>query len=199
MLLLAILGIRGFYQVTTAFPPRFIFLIGPGIIIIPALFLTKKGKAFIDSLALPKLTLIHIGRIPVEITLYYLCLAKVIPVMMTFEGNNYDVLSGLTAAVIYYLVFIAGRGGYKMLLVWNCISLALLLNVLVIAILSAPTPFQLFAFAQPNIGVSYFPFVWLPGIIVPLVLLAQLAAIRQLLIKLKGKPASRPSLMVGTN
>jgi hypothetical protein len=41
-------------------------------------------------------------------------------------------------------------------------------------------PFQQFAFDQPNIAVLYFPFIWLPSCVVPLVLLSHLAAIRQL-------------------
>lgn len=185
MLLLSALGLSGFYQVNTALPPRFIFLIGPGILLILCLFLIKQGRVFIDSLSLKGLTLLHVARIPVEITLYYICLAKLIPEVMTFEGYNYDILSGVSAAAIYYFVFIAKKGGYRMLLAWNLLCLGLLLNIMIIAILSAETPFQRLAFDQPNIGVTYFPYVWLPGIIVPLVLLAHLAGIRQLIIKVK--------------
>jgi hypothetical protein len=195
MLLLTALGLTGFYQETNVFPPRFIFLIGPGILVILALFLTEKGRAFIDSLSLKQLTLLHIARIPVEITLYYICLARLIPVTMTFEGYNYDILSGITAAVIYYIAFISQKGGYKILLVWNFICLGLLLNVVIIAILSAQTPFQRLAFDQPNTGVTYFPYVWLPGVIVPLVLLSHLAGIRQLLLKLKRNHAGKPALL----
>jgi hypothetical protein len=39
---------------------------------------------------------------------------------------------------------------------------------------------QQIAFDQPNIGVMYFPFVWLPACIVPLVLLSHLASLYQL-------------------
>ena len=76
MLLLSVLGLSGFYQVNTALPPRLIFLIGPGILMILVLFLTKKGRAFIDSFSLKELTLLHIARIPVEIVLYYISLAE---------------------------------------------------------------------------------------------------------------------------
>ncbi|HVF96549.1 MAG TPA: hypothetical protein VM871_04480, partial [Flavisolibacter sp.] len=38
-----------------------------------------------------------------------------------------------------------------------------------------------FAFDQPNIAVLYFPFIWLPSFIVPVVLLSHLVCIRQLL------------------
>jgi hypothetical protein len=65
-------------------------------------------------------------------------------------------------------------------LLWNFICLGLLVNIIVNAVLSAPFPFQQFGFSQPNIAVLYFPYVWLPCGIVPLVLLSHLAVIRQL-------------------
>jgi hypothetical protein len=40
---------------------------------------------------------------------------------------------------------------------------------------------QQFAITQPNIAVQYFPFNWLPSVVVPLVLFSHLASIQQLL------------------
>ncbi len=100
---------------------------------------------------------------------------------MTFEGRNFDILSGLTAPFIFYFVFIKKTFGRRILLIWNFICLGLLINIVINAILSAPFQFQKFAFDQPNIAILYFPFVWLPGFIVPLILFSHLAAIRQLL------------------
>jgi hypothetical protein len=59
--------------------------------------------------------------------------------------------------------------------IWNWICLALLLNIVVRAVLSAPSPIQQFAFDQPNIAILHFPFVFLPGFIVPAVLFCHLA------------------------
>lgn len=100
---------------------------------------------------------------------------------MTFEGRNFDMLSGLTAPLIFYTGFAKNRVHKKLLLFWNLICLALLINIVVIAVLSAPFAFQLFSFEQPNIAILYFPFVWLPGVVVPLAALSHLASIRQLL------------------
>ena len=70
-----------------------------------------------------------------------------------------------------------------MILLWNFIALVLLINIVVNAVLSAPFPFQQFAFDQPNIAVLYFPFVLLPAFIVPIVLFGHLVSIRQLVRK----------------
>lgn len=102
---------------------------------------------------------------------------------MTFEGSNFDMLSGLSAPVIYYFGYIKKNLNKRIILIWNVICLGLLINIVITAILSSPFPFQQFAFDQPNIAVLYFPFIWLPCCIVPLVLLSHLAAIRQLLKK----------------
>ncbi len=183
LLIQAGIGLSGFYQNFDAVPPRFIFLLAPGFVIAALLFLTKGGKTFIQSLDLKWLTLLHTVRVPVELVLFYIFLGDLIPEDMTFEGKNFDIISGLTAPLIYMVAFRGGGVKRKLLLFWNAISLGLLINILTIAVLSAKTPFQQIAFDQPNIGVMYFPLVWLPSVIVPLVLISQLASISKLLAK----------------
>ncbi len=181
----AAMSISGFYQNTQAMPPRFGLLVLPPVLLIITLFATEKGRQFIDSLDVKTLTMFHIIRIPVEIVLFWLFLHKGIPQLMTFEGRNFDILSGLTAPIIYYLGFVKQNLSRNVLLIWNFVCLGLLINIVANAALSIPTPFQQFGFEQPNIAVLHFPFVWLPGCLVPMVLLAHLVNIRRLLLKNK--------------
>lgn len=186
------IGLSGFYTVTDTIPPRFILLLGPPLIFIVGLFTLPQGRKFLDSLQASYLTILHIIRVPVELVLFGLCMYKAIPTLMTFEGRNLDILSGLSAPVIWYLAYRTKQMGRTGLLVWNLTCLALLFNIVVIAILSGPFRFQQFAFDQPNIGLLYFPFVWLPACVVPLVLLSHLAALRQLLKKSESKLVVAP-------
>jgi hypothetical protein len=55
-----------------------------------------------------------------------------------------------------------------------------LFNIVLTAILSAPLPIQQLAFEQPNIAVLYFPFTFLPGFIVPIVLFSHLVVISKI-------------------
>jgi hypothetical protein len=181
MTIVAVLGITGFYRVEDSIPPRFLFLLFPGLLFTLFVFSTRKGRSFSDELSLKWLTLLHVIRIPVELVLYGVYLGGLIPDLMTFDGHNYDILSGISAPLVYYAVFVRNWMGRKALLVWNFACLALLINILTIAVLSAQTPIQQLAFDQPNIGVTYFPFVWLPAVIVPIVFYAHLATIRQLI------------------
>jgi hypothetical protein len=183
------LGRTDFYDNQTALPPRFIVLIFPPFALIIITFLTSNGKKFIDSLNLKHLTLLHTIRIPVELTLYYLFIAKVIPQIMTFEGRNFDIVAGFTAPFIFYFGFIKNKISDKLLIVWNVVSLALLVNIIVIALLSAKTPLQQFEFDQPNIALGHFPFNWLPSIIVPLVLFSHLTSLRQIITRHKKTTA----------
>ncbi len=181
LILQTIISRTGFYQNTLSIPPRFILLVLPPILFILVLFVTKRGQRFIDNLKEDILTLLHIVRIPVEIVLLWLFLNKTVPQLMTFEGRNFDILSGLSAPLIYYFGYKKNRLNNTILLAWNFICLGLLLNIVINAVLSTPFAFQQFAFDQPNIAVLYFPFVWLPCCIVPIVLFSHLVLIRQLL------------------
>jgi hypothetical protein len=187
MLLQGIAGYSLFYTHTKGLPPRFLLLIGPALIAIIVLFTTGKGRAYLDKLHTPSLILMNVVRIPVELVLYWLFVQKTVPQVMTFEGNNLDILSGLTAPLIWYLTRRQQNG--RLLLAWNIICLALLVNIVTRAVLAAPFQFQQIAFDQPNTGVLYFPFVWLPGVIVPLVLLGHLVMIRKLVYRKKSAAA----------
>ena len=177
----AVIALTNFYTVTDTIPPRFLLLVMPPILFIILLFATNKGRIFIDSLDIKALTLLHIVRVPVEIVLFRLFIYIMIPELMTFEGRNFDVISGISAPLIYYFGFVQKQLSNKIIIIWNVLCLMLLFNIVINAVFSAPFPFQKFAFDQPNIAILYFPFNWLPSCVVPLVLFSQLAAIRQLI------------------
>lgn len=177
MLLQTVISITGFYADTSSLPPRFLLLVMPPMVFIVILFSTGRGRMLIGSLDIKYLTILNIIRIPVELVLFWLFVHKTIPQLMTFEGRNFDILSGVSAPFVYYFGFIKSKLNSKTILVWNIICLVLLLNIIVSAILSLPYPFQQFALDQPNIAILHFPFIWLPGVIVPIVLFSQFASL----------------------
>lgn len=182
LLLQSFLTLNNWYHTdTNSFPPKIILLgILPAMLTIIFLFATAKGRQFIDSLPLKQLTYLHLVRVPVEIVLFWLYLNKAVPQLMTFEGRNFDILAGITAPFVAYFYFTKKAMSQNAILIWNILCLGLLLNIVVNALLSTPSPIQQFAFEQPNIAILYFPFSCLPTFIVPIVLFAHLTAIRQL-------------------
>lgn len=179
----AILTLKNLYNSNTSSIPPKILLFGilPTILTIIYLFTTQKGRQFIDSLPLKNLTYLNIVRIPVEIVLFWLFLNKAVPELMTFEGRNFDIVAGISAPFIAYFGLAKEKLSKQIILVWNFICIVLLFNIVLNALLSAPSPLQKFAFEQPNVAILNFPFVWLPTFIVPLVLFGHLTSIRQLL------------------
>jgi hypothetical protein len=189
LLVQAALGLSGFYTNTTSWPPHLGLLLVPPLALLAGLLGTGRGRRYLAGLRLEALTLLHVVRLPVELVLLALYRHGAVPQSMTFEGRNWDIVMGLSAPVVYYLVR-TKRLGRTSLLVWNVLGVVLLCNIVVMAILSAPSPLQRFAFAQPNVAILYFPYVWLPSVVVPLVLLAHVAALRQLLAARSVAPLS---------
>jgi hypothetical protein len=179
----AVLTLNDVYKNDLNYLPPKILLFGivPTVLPIIILFLTSKGKQFIDSLPLKNLTYLNILRVPVEMVLFWLFMNQAIPELMTFEGRNFDILAGITCPFIAYFGIAKRKINKNVVLFWNFACLGLLINIVVNAFLSAPSPLQQFAFEQPNVAILNFPFSWLPTFIVPIVLLGHLTSIRQLL------------------
>ncbi|MDO7886140.1 hypothetical protein [Hymenobacter cheonanensis] len=192
LLVQSALSLSGFYTVTTAMPPRLAFALGPPLLLLLSRLATARGRAFLASLRLAMLTLLHVVRLPVELGLYGLFLHGAVPRIMTFEGGNWDILMGLSAPLLYWLVR-RQRVGRWGLVGWNVLGLGLLSNIVAVAVLSAPSPVQRLAFEQPNVALLHFPFGWLPAVLVPLVLLAHVAALWQLLGKSALLQRARPA------
>ncbi|MBK6752641.1 MAG: hypothetical protein IPG69_03435 [Flavobacteriales bacterium] len=182
MALQAALAIPGFYTVTNTLPPRMALAIGPPLVAIVAMFATLGGRAWMDTLDVRTLTWLHVVRVPVEWGLHALFAQGLVPELMTYEGRNFDILSGLSAPIVAWLAFRKGGLDRTLLLVWNLVCMGLLINIVFYGILSVPTPLQQFGSEQPNVGLLYFPFIWLPAFIVPIVLFAHAVVLRRMLL-----------------
>jgi hypothetical protein len=139
---------------------------------------------------------IHLLRIPVEVILFGLFIQKKIPVLMTFQGWNFDIVIGITA--IFFLLTAFRRESKirdKVFLVWNVFGLIFLNIIVVIAILSSPLPIQQFGFEQPNIAILEFPFCFLPTIVVPIVALSHLLLIKCIINN--GRPSMQKQKFQG--
>ena len=102
-----------------------------------------------------------------------------LPVQMTYEGWNYDIVSGL-GAIPMALLAARGRLSRRGLRIWNWVGLLLLLNILTIALLSMPTPLRVFMNEPGNRIVAEAPWVWLPVVLVQAALFGHLVVFRWL-------------------
>lgn len=159
-----------------------------GLVVLPplaaALILTfsKSTGPVLRRMPAERLLYLQSFRVAVELLLWALFAAGALPVQMTFEGRNFDILTGLTAPIAGYL-FARGKLGRTALIVWNIAGLALLVNIVAVAILSMPTPLRVFMSEPANTIVTHFPVSWLPGLLVPLAYTLHFLSLRQLLQK----------------
>lgn len=149
-------------------------------VILAVVFISSKGLGEILR-HIPAGSLIRLQsfRVLVEIMLWILLTVNVLPVQMTFEGRNFDILAGITAPVIALLAF-RGKISKTGIIVWNIICLGLLLNIVITAILSTPSPWRIFMNEPANYIVTYFPISWLPGFLVPLAYYLHFMSLRQM-------------------
>lgn len=177
------LALQGFYENTTAVPPRFALVIPPAFVLIIWGCLPRNAEWLERSRNTRWSTLLHTVRIGIELVLWKLAALQWVPELMTFEGRNFDILIGISAIPVAYLVW-RQKLGRNTLLVWNVLGLGFVLFILCNGILSSELPFQQFAFEQPNRAVTIFPFVLLPALVVPIVIWSHLSDI---LILLRAK------------
>ena len=177
--LIGTMALLGFFQDTESLPPRFMLVLLGNIALVSYSYRTLKTNPINEKLLL----LIHGMRLPVEIGLYQLFLLGLVPQIMTYAGRNYDIAIGISALLLFLLGITSKTSiGRKLNLTWQSAGLISLLIIVVTAILSAPSPFQVFAFDQPNIAVLRFPFILLPAYIVPTVFLSHLLTLRKLTV-----------------
>lgn len=97
IILVSVLTMNGFFENFESRPPRLFLFVGPTILATVILLIVPSTRAFLAAMPIASLTYIHIIRIPVEIVLWWLYKHGGVPEAMTFEGVNYDILTGITA------------------------------------------------------------------------------------------------------
>lgn len=178
---ISIAATQGFFADFSTIPPRMIIVLVVPIIGLILLFHDRKFVHFLEKVPLSWPIWIQAFRIVVEIFLWQIFVIQLLPEQMTFEGRNWDILVGITAPFFAYFF----RNHPRVLLVWNIAGLTLLANIVMIAILSLPTPFRVFMNEPANTVVAYFPIIWLPGFLVPLAYYMHFISIKQILFRLK--------------
>lgn len=178
--LLLVLSNKGFFSDFTQLPPRpgLAMLIPLPVILVIAF--SRTGTELLKLVPPHWLVLLQSFRIVVEGLLLVAFINEKLPVQMTFEGRNFDIVTGLLALPVGYLLA-KGRSSRKLAIAFNIIGLALLLNILVIAVLSMPTPIRYFMNEPANTLVGQFPFILLPGLLVPIAYGLHIFSLRQLL------------------
>ena len=168
----------GALQDFSALPPPFLlfFVLCTGAT--TALAFSRVGTRLIEATPTAGLIGYQGFRIAVEGFLARLYHEGVIPVQMTYEGHNFDIVTGVTALALALYCARTSSFPRRLVLAWSVLGLLLLVNIVGTAILAAPTPLRVFHYDPPNTFVAFAPFVWLPTFLVQAAWLGHLLAFR---------------------
>lgn len=179
ILLLGVLSIKGFFTNFSGLPPR----IGLAVLLpLPVVLLfsfSKNGRELLRHTPPQRLIYWQSFRIAVEIILWISVLNGLLPQQMSFEGRNFDILSGLFALPIGYFCFVKRSWPVWLVTIYNIAGLLLLLNIVLISMLSMPTPIRFFHNEPSSALLGTFPFIYLPGLLVPLAYTLHILSLRQ--------------------
>lgn len=160
-------------------PPTMVALLVATMAIAIGLAASPAGARLARGIPLPLLVGFQAFRIPVELLLHRAYVEGLAPVQLTYAGRNFDIVSGATAALL--AIWLArGRPPRWTVATWNVLGLALLANVVTVAILSAPLPFRVFLNEPANVWVLRAPWVWLPTVMVLAAVLGHALVFRRL-------------------
>jgi hypothetical protein len=142
------------------------------------------GKTILTTLPLAALVGYQGFRVVVELLMHRANAEGLMPVQMSYSGRNFDIVTGLTAIALGAWLA-TGRRSLPLVAAWNTLGLALLLNVLAIALLSAPTPFRVFMNEPSNVWITQAPWVWLPTVLVVAAIFGHVVVYRRLALEFR--------------
>jgi hypothetical protein len=179
MLYSGVMAAKGLLLNPTAVPPPMVRIIVPGLLLAAFAAFSPIGTRMAKHLGYASLIGFHAFRIPLEGLLWWFHHQGRLPVQMTFEGRNFDILTGLSAVVVAVL---ANRGliGRRGILAWNLAGFALLLNIMGVAVASVPGPLRVFHNEPANTLVLHFPYVFIPAVFVLAAFFGHLALFRKI-------------------
>jgi hypothetical protein len=180
LLLLGILSIRGFFSNFSHLPPRLGFALLIPLPLVLLFIRSRAGKQVLQHIQPQWLIYLQSFRILVEIALWLLVRNGALPVQMSFEGRNFDIIAGMLAIPVGYYCFVKKSWPPVAALLYNIAGLALLLNIVTISVLSMPTPLRVFHNQPDSSLLTTFPFIYLPGLLVPLAYTLHILSLRQL-------------------
>jgi hypothetical protein len=178
LLVTAALAASGVLRRFDATPPPFAIL-GLAVVVIGiGVPCSPLGTRLVRGVPLWALVGFQVFRLPLELVMHRAYVEGVMPVQMSYSGQNYDIVTGITAGLLG-LWLALGRVPRWVIGGWNVLGFALLVNIVVVAVVSTPL-FRWFGDDRVNIFVTDPPFVWLPAVLVTAALMGHVLVWRWL-------------------
>jgi hypothetical protein len=188
--MLAVLAGQGYFLNFDGAPPRLFFAgvlpLAAGLFMLPS----HGTRHFLAVTPPERLIYLQSFRILMEIILWALAVQGRAPKLMTFEGRNFDILIGLTAIPVGWMVVERRAWPASVAAIWNVAGIVILANVVIHAQLALPTSYRAFVAEPPPTFLATFPYIWLVGFLVPFALWLHAGSLVQLARRPRATPAS---------
>lgn len=167
----------------------------PMALFIPSVFalafgvgLSAAGAALARAVPLATLIGLQAFRLPLELVMHRAGTLGIMPPELSYGGYNFDVVTGAAALGLWLLLRAGIAVPRAAVWAWNAWGLWCLAVITAIAIATSP---MVRAFGDDprhvNTWVLYFPYVWLPAVLVLIALAGHVVIARALLA---GRPAA---------
>ena len=182
----------------TSVPPTEGILILASLVLALGIGASPFGLRIATGIPLAALVGVQAFRFPLELMLHRAHVEGLMPVQMSYSGFNLDILSGLFAIVVA-LQFVRKPGSLVAARIWNAGGIVLLTNILIIAVLSTPTPIRVFHNEPANEWIAHAPWVWLPAVFVVAAIMGHVVVFRRLRHEARAATKREPSVSATPN
>jgi hypothetical protein len=192
MLTLTAVGAEtGFLASLTQSPAIALYLGGSNVLVL-ILALSPVGARIAQHVPIGWIVVYQAFRLPLELVLHSWYEQGVLPIQMTYEGMNLDIITGILALILGPLLpRLNARARYWATAGFSLVGLGLLLNVGQVAVRSTPSPLRTFSNDPPVLLAFHAPYTWIVPVCVSGALFGHVLVIRWLLSQAKlgvGKP-----------
>jgi hypothetical protein len=150
-----------------SFPPPMLIMIASVFVMSFAVGLSRLGRDAAAELSFAALVGLQGFRFPLELVMHHAGNVGIMPVQLSYSGYNFDIVTGISALLIFALLKSGRSVSRSVLWAWNVWGSFCLVVIAIIAITTSPV-FRLFGDDPHNLNtwVLYFPYVWLPVVLV---------------------------------
>lgn len=144
--------------------PRLAFYLVGSLGMAWLLALSPAGRRIVSAVPLAWLVAFQGFRVPLEFVLHSFYQQGTLPVQMTFEGHNFDIVTGAVALVVAATLnwgSVSTAVRWRLTLAFNLLGMGLLLAVIRIAVLSTPWPLRSYMNDPPVQLAFHAPYTWI--------------------------------------
>jgi hypothetical protein len=181
-LLGGIASYAGLFTNTAVQPPLFVVVESVLLLGFVGFAMSARGLVFANAMPWKVLVGLQVFRLPLELLMLRAALVGIMPKEFSMLGYNFDVLSGVLSLALLIYMSKTGQAPRTLLWIWNSFGIACLCVIAVLAALTSPN-IHAFGAASEHINtwVLYFPYAYLPLLLVNFAVMGHVLSTRKLL------------------